>query len=65
MTRQIILDCDDDDFDAIQREFAIRQLRRRDGQTCLPDGESNLAGAMVAEMCRDLADYRDFLSSKP
>ena len=60
--RRIELILDDDDFDAIQREIAHRQARSRwpdaDGGTILPEGESNLAGAIVAEMVRELGEYR-------
>jgi hypothetical protein len=53
---------DDADFDAIQGEIARRQMapagRWPEGGTILPDGESNLAGALVAEMVRDLGEYR-------
>ena len=63
--REILLICDEDDWDAIQAEFARRQAHRMDDgnggtQPILPDGESNLAGAIVGEMARDLEDYRDF-----
>lgn len=60
--RRIELLCDDLDFDAIQEEITHRQVRSRviapDSPTILPDGESNLAGAIVAEMVRDLREYR-------
>ena len=62
--RQIILVLDEDDWNAIQAEFAERQsFRRDDGQggtePMLPEGESNLAGAMVGEIVRDLKELRD------
>ena len=51
------------DYDAIQEEIAHRQARSRaicpESPTILPDGESNLAGAIVAEMVRDLREYRE------
>lgn len=58
-TRQIILEVDYDDFDAIQKEIAHRQQRCRDEEgVVLPDGDGNLAGRIVAEIVRDLWDYR-------
>lgn len=58
-TRTLVLELDDDDYDAIQREIAHRQARMRDARgTILPDGDSNLAGAIMAEVVRDLDEYR-------
>lgn len=60
--RRIELILDDLDFDTIQAEIAHRQVRSRaiapDSPTILPDGDSNLAGAIMAEVVRDLNDYR-------
>jgi hypothetical protein len=62
MQRVIELILDEADHDAVQREFAHRQAASRKvdphGPTILPDGTSNLAGALVAEMARDLEEYR-------
>lgn len=59
--RRMELLLDDDDFDAIQAEITLRQVRdhRAYGETLLPEGESNLSGALLAEVVRDLNDYRD------
>ncbi len=52
MLRRIVLDLDPDDYDAVQRALAVRQ-RSRDGKgPILPDGDSNTAGAYLAEICR-------------
>jgi hypothetical protein len=73
-TRQIILELDEDDYDAIQAEVARRQAVRwpsgnespglidvagppKSGPI-LPDGESNTVGSILAEVVRDLEDYR-------
>lgn len=56
MTRQIILNVDDDDYDAIQQEFAKRQRLIAEGFD-LPEGESDLPGAMVGEIVRELWEY--------
>lgn len=56
--RQIILELDELDYDAIQAEFCRQQKFRDDDGTVLPDGESDLAGAMVAEAIRNLEEYR-------
>lgn len=65
MTRLIILECDDLDYACIQQEIAHRQARSRaiapGSPTILPEGESNLAGSIVAEMVRDLREYRDLM----
>ena len=51
MLRTITLELDDMDYDAVQKEFSHRQTRSRDEfGTVLPDCDSNLAGAMVAEL---------------
>ena len=61
--REIVLILDEDDWDTIQNEFAQRQADRMDDgeggtRPILPEGESNDAGAMVAEIIRDLDEYR-------
>lgn len=60
--RTMTLTLDELDFDTIQKEIARYQAgsRRIDptGPTILPDGESCLAGAILAEVCRDIAEYR-------
>lgn len=60
-TRHMKLILDDLDFDTIQAEITHRQVRSRragDSETCLPEGDSNLAGAILAECIRDLNEYR-------
>ena len=52
---------DEDDYRDIQAEIALRQARG--GAAMLPDGDSNLAGAYIAEAVRDLTDYRDLFSA--
>lgn len=56
--RTITLELDEDDWNAIQKEIAIRQSRRDKDGPLLPDGESNMVGAMLAEVVRDLEEYR-------
>lgn len=61
-TFKIILELDEIDYEIIQNEIAHRQARSRAlglTETLLPDGDSNLAGAIVAECVRDLNDYRE------
>lgn len=43
MTKQILLECDDLDYDAIQNAISRRQLRR-----IMPDGEGNMAVRVIA-----------------
>lgn len=64
MNRIITLQLDEDDYRDLQKEFAIRQLRRDADGINLPDGESNLPGAMIGEIVRDLWDYRDLFDAK-
>jgi len=47
-TRTLILELDEDDFEAVQRCISIRQGMIGG----LPDGGGNLAGRIVAEICR-------------
>ena len=63
--KTMMLNLDDADFDAIQREITKRQLRSRwpGGGTVIPEGESCLAGALIAEAIRDLSEYRDMFAS--
>ena len=56
--RTIALELDEEDFDTIHAEFARQQQFRDKDGTLLPDGSSNLAGAMVAEAIRNLEEYR-------
>ena len=55
--RKVVLELDDEDFDIIQEEFTRRQIDISKGFE-LPEGYSCLRGAMVAEIVRDLIDYR-------
>ncbi len=56
--RTITLELDEDDWDSIQGEIARRQVNRDKDGPLLPDGESNMVGAMLAEAVRDLQEYR-------
>ena len=57
--RTMVLTLDEDDYDTIQREIAQRQASNHahDG-AMLPEGESGIAGAHLAEAIRDLDEYR-------
>jgi hypothetical protein len=62
MTNRLVLELDEDDYRDIQREITRRQVRSRVAlgeplTESLPDGESNLAGAVLAEVVRDLWEY--------
>ena len=56
------LTLDEDDYATVQNAITERQLGSRrvapTEATILPDGESCLAGAIIAELIRDLNDYR-------
>jgi len=59
MIHFMTLQLDDDDDRAIQAAIAARQTVR-DQQGCiLPDGESDLAGALIAEICRGWLEMRE------
>lgn len=45
--KMITLEVDQEDFDAIQSAICRRQSFQ-----CLPDGDGNLTGRIVAEICR-------------
>jgi hypothetical protein len=54
---------DEDDYRDLQKEFSLRQSRCRDADgVMLPEGESNLPGALIGEIVRGLWDYRDLLN---
>lgn len=62
--RALLLRLDEDDWNTIQGEIAKRQAYRMDDgsggtQPIIPEGESNDAGAILAEVVRDLDEYRD------
>lgn len=52
--KTITLELDDLDYAAVQEAIATRQLYR-----VLPDGEGNLAGRVVAEICRGWMELCD------
>ena len=59
--RIITLKLDEDDWNVVQSEFARQQAFRDDEGPILPEGDSNLPGAMVAEAIRNLVEYRALL----
>ena len=62
--RTIILECDDDDFDAIQQEITRGQLQDAAGFPAYGETDSNISGALVGEMVRNLREYRDIYESQ-
>lgn len=59
MEREIVLRCDKLDFDAIQKALTRRQMFRS-----MPDGDGNLAGRLVAEICRGWEEMLDASAEK-
>lgn len=61
--KRIVLEVDEDDYRDIVTEIAHYQaVRRRShttGELLLPDGESDIAGAIIGEIVRDLREYRE------
>ncbi len=60
---ELILDAAD--ARAVHQAFAAMQLCRDKDGVILADGDSNLAGAMVAEMVRDWLEYRAIFQVDP
>ncbi len=60
--KTLTLMLDEDDHRAVQAAIAERQRSPRwedsDGGVLLPEGESDLLGAIIAEICRAYVDYR-------
>lgn len=57
-TMELVLD--DLDYEAIQRVMAIRQ------RCCIfPDGESNVAGKVLAEICRGWEEFMHMREDEP
>jgi hypothetical protein len=56
--RTIVLELDEDDWNTIQDELARAQAYRDKDGAILPEGESNLPGAIIGEAIRDLEEYR-------
>lgn len=52
--REIVLHCDKLDFDAIRQA-----MKRRQSLCSIPDGGGNLAGRLVAEICRGWMEMLD------
>lgn len=54
--RKMLLELDEDDYRAVQAAIAHRQKMFRDIPGCergiMPEGDSNTAGAVLAEICR-------------
>lgn len=55
------IELDQLDYDCIVATVARYQVTHRwdDGQLMLPEGESSVAGAVLAEICRDYEEYRE------
>jgi len=55
--REIKIEVDELDYSAIQRAIAMRQT-----WGIMPDGEGNVAGRVLAEICRGWLEGRDKLA---
>lgn len=62
--RTITLELDEDDWNTIQGELARQQAFRDASGPILPDGTSNMAGAIIAEAIRNLEEYRALWESE-
>lgn len=65
-TRQLVLELDELDYDTIHGYIAefqgksaqVHAMNGNKGGAILPEGDSNVAGAIMAECVRDLLEYR-------
>ena len=55
---KVTIELDDLDAKAWNRAVAVRQRSRINGECILPDGESDLAGTILGEICRDWLERR-------
>ena len=59
---------DEDDYRVIQEAIALRQShpfwREKDGSLILPDGEGDLGGRILAQLCRHYVDTLDVPASR-
>lgn len=55
---KLVIDLDELDAKAIHRAIASRQRDRINGECILPDSESDLAGTILGEICRDWLERR-------
>lgn len=58
MTHKFTASLDDLDYRAVQKALATRQNQRLNGECILPDTESDLAGTLLGEICRDWLEHR-------
>jgi len=61
MTTQMILDLDDDNEASVQEAIATYQRRKHRigvrGEQMVGEGEGDMAGRILAEICRDWLEY--------
>lgn len=50
--RRLTLELDEDDWSSVNEAIAERQSFRDKEGCLLPDGDGNLAGRLIAEICR-------------
>lgn len=63
---KMMIELDDLDAKAVHRAIAIRQQQRIDNECILPDSDSDLAGTVIGEICRDWLEARgEWEWSKP
>lgn len=61
MYRLMTLELDEEDYAAVQQAIAAYQTGTRwpEGGCVLPENESDLAGAVLAEICRGWLEMRE------
>ena len=57
--RKMVLELDELDYDAVQMAITRRQCFR-----IMPEGQSNVAGAVLAEICRGWMEFIDLSKRK-
>ena len=55
---QLTITLDELDAKAVNKAIAVRQRQRINGECILPDSESDLAGTILGEICRDWLEQR-------
>ena len=60
MTRKLLIEVDEQDESAILNAIAQWQAKSHAafGETMLPEGQSDIRGATLAEICREHEEYR-------
>lgn len=56
---RVNLELDDDDMRSVHEAIAKRQASRVNNESIMPDGESCVRGAIIAEICRGWIEFME------